>query len=142
MNTTRLILATVLLSVLGLASVAPQAQAPGITRHDLQRHELSTPGREVVQVLVAFAPGVTAANHHHHGEEIVYVTEGVLEYRLEGRPPVTLEAGYVLFIPHGVNHEVRNVGDGNAAELATYVVETGKPLVVPADLQPRDALKQ
>ena len=25
-------------------------------------------------------------------------------------------------------HEVRNVGSGNAAELATYVVEKGKPL--------------
>jgi hypothetical protein len=30
-------------------------------------------------------------------------------------------------------HAVRNVGKGNAAELATYVVENGKPLFVPAD---------
>lgn len=118
-----------------LAGAVPtlHAQGPGITRHDLQKHALSAPGREVVQVLVRFAPDTTAAKHHHPGEEIVYVTEGALEYRLEGRPPVTLEAGDVLFIPHGVNHEVRNVGDGSAAELATYIVETGKPLVVPAD---------
>jgi hypothetical protein len=26
-------------------------------------------------------------------------------------------------------HAVRNVGDGNAAELATYVVEKGRPLL-------------
>jgi quercetin dioxygenase-like cupin family protein len=49
---------------------------------------------------------------------------------LDGRPPVTLKAGEVLFIPAGTIHEVRNVGSGNAAELATYVVEKGKPLLV------------
>jgi hypothetical protein len=27
-------------------------------------------------------------------------------------------------------HAVRNVGSGNAAELATYVVEKGKPFLV------------
>jgi quercetin dioxygenase-like cupin family protein len=44
---------------------------------------------------------------------------------------VTLKAGEVLFIPYGTVHEVKNVGSGNAAELATYVVEKGKPLVIP-----------
>jgi hypothetical protein len=48
---------------------------------------------------------------------------------LEARPPVTLAAGEVLFIPAGVIHAARNVGTGNGAELATYVVENGKPLV-------------
>jgi len=28
-------------------------------------------------------------------------------------------------------HSARNVGTGNGAELATYVVEKGKPLVTP-----------
>jgi len=32
-------------------------------------------------------------------------------------------------VPAEAVHAVRNVGDGNAAELATYVVETGKPLL-------------
>ena len=43
---------------------------------------------------------------------------------------MTLKAGEVLFIPAGAVHEVKNVGSGNAAELATYVVEKGKPLLV------------
>jgi quercetin dioxygenase-like cupin family protein len=47
-----------------------------------------------------------------------------------GRPPVTLEAGDVLFIPAGTIHAAKNLGSGNGAELATYVVEKGKPLVV------------
>ena len=29
-------------------------------------------------------------------------------------------------------HAAKNVGTGNGAELATYIVEKGKPLVVPA----------
>lgn len=116
----------------GLTIAALHAQTPGITRTDLQRHALSTPGREVVQVVVGFAPDAVAALHHHPSEEIVYVTEGSLEYRLAGQPPVTLAAGDVLFIPFGVDHEVKNVGNGKAAELATYIVEQGKPLVVPA----------
>ena len=44
------------------------------------------PGREVIQVLVEFAPGVAFPKHSHPGEEIVYVIEGVLEYALEGKP--------------------------------------------------------
>lgn len=115
-----------------LAAQPAHAQQPGITRTDLQRNDLSVPGREVVQVLVGIGPGVVAANHHHPGEEIVYVVEGALEYRLEGRAPVVVKAGEVLFIPYGVNHEVANVGSGKGAELATYIVEKGKPLVVPA----------
>ena len=101
----------------------------GITRTDLMRHDLSAPGREVNQVLVEFAPGVAFPRHSHPGEELVYVVEGLLEYALEGRPPVTLKAGDVLFIPHGTPHTAKNVGTVKAAELATYIVEKGKPVL-------------
>lgn len=57
---------------------------------------------------------------------------GVLEYQVDGEPPVTVKAGEVLFIPAEAIRTVRNIGSGNAAELATYVAEKGKPLVVPA----------
>jgi quercetin dioxygenase-like cupin family protein len=97
MNTARVMLAAALIVSLG-ADPAP-AQQPGIKRTDLQRHDMSIPGREVNQVLVEFAPGVVAPNHSHPGEEMVYVVEGSLEYKLEGKPPVTLKAGEVLFIP-------------------------------------------
>ena len=66
------------------------------------------------------------------GEEIIYVLEGSLEYRIQGKPPVTLKADGVLFIPAGTVHAAMNAGSGNAAELATYVVEKGKPLLTPA----------
>jgi quercetin dioxygenase-like cupin family protein len=111
-----------------LVPAAASAQQAGITRHDLLRADLSAPGREVVQVLVEFAPGAVAPAHSHPGEEVVYVVRGSLEYRLEGRPPVILKAGDVLFIPAEAVHRVTNVGGDVGAELATYVVERGKPL--------------
>jgi quercetin dioxygenase-like cupin family protein len=119
-----------LVIAIGLVPQVVQAQQPGITRTNLQRHDLSVPGREVVQVRVDFAPGAAFPRHSHPGEEIVYVIEGSLEYRLDGRPPVTLNAGDVLFIPAGAIHAVKNLGTGNGAELATYIVQKGKPLLV------------
>jgi len=130
MKTTRLLAAAVLVLGMGVAPQVALAQQQGITRTDLQRHDLSIPGREVIQVRVDIGPGVTFPRHSHPGEEVVYMIEGVLEYRVEGRPPATLRAGEVLFIPAGAIHAVKNVGSGNGVELATYVVEKGKPLLV------------
>src|SRR4029079_6277654 len=121
------IVATVLIATGVLTLHATQAQQ-GVERTDLQQHDLNIPGREVVQVRVDIAPGVLAPDHSHPGEEIVYVIEGTLEYRLEGNAPGALKAGEVLFIPAGTVHSARNVGSVNAAELATYIVEKGKPL--------------
>jgi quercetin dioxygenase-like cupin family protein len=113
----------------GLVLHASQAQQPGVKRTELQRHDLSVPGREVVQVRVDLAPGVAFPPHRHPGEEIIYVIEGLWEYQVEGKPPVTHKAGDVLFIPAGTIHAAKNVGNGNAAELTTYIVEKGKPLL-------------
>jgi quercetin dioxygenase-like cupin family protein len=133
MKTHRIITAAAALLV--AASLAlPVAQAHevnlgDIKRTNLLRKDLSAPGREVIQVLVEFDPGVSAVRHSHPGEELVFVTEGALEYQLDGKPPITVKAGEVLFIPHGTPHAVINVGTGKAAELATYIVEKDKPLL-------------
>jgi quercetin dioxygenase-like cupin family protein len=124
------IIGLVVLALLPCAQPAHAQSPPGITRTDLQRHPISVVGREVVQVRVDFARGAAFPRHHHPGEEIVYALKGLMEYTVEGRPPVTLRAGEVLFIPAGAIHAVRNVGNGPAAELATYIVRTGQPLVV------------
>ncbi len=133
MKTTRITAIAALIAAGGLALQGAQAQLAGTQRTDLQRHDLSVPGREVIQARVDIGEGVASPKHKHPGEEIIYVLEGSLEYDVEGQPPRTLKAGEVLFIPAGTVHAARNVGKGNAAELATYVVEKGKPLVVLAE---------
>jgi quercetin dioxygenase-like cupin family protein len=134
MKTLRIIVAAAALLVAN-GSTLPVAQAHEVSlgdikRTNLLRNDLSAAGREVIQVLVEFGPGVSAARHSHPGEELVYVTEGALEYQLDGRPPLTVKAGEVLFIPHGTPHAVKNIGSVKAAELATYIVEKGKPLLM------------
>ncbi len=106
---------------------AVRAQQSGSKRTDLQRHDLSAPGREVVQVRVDFNPGYAAPMHTHPGEEIIYVIEGTLEYEIGGKKS-TVKAGDVLFVPSGTPHTAKNIGSDNGAELATYIVEKGKPL--------------
>ena len=107
-------------------------QVPGILRNDLQRKDLSVPGREVIQSRVELEPDAPAIRHTHPGEEIIYILEGSLEYSVDGQPTKTFSAGEALTVPAGAVHAVRSVGDGNGAELATYVVEKGKPLIAPA----------
>ena len=107
MKKLRIVAIAAFIVVSGLMAQVARAQQPGTKRTDLQRHDLSSPGREIVQVRVDFDPGYVAPRHTHFGEEIIYVLEGSLEYHIEGQAPVTV----------------------NGAELATYVVEKGKPLI-------------
>lgn len=120
------IAAAILIGPSGIGN-AEQARPAGTTRIDLQRHDLSIPGREVFQARVDFAPGASFPRHRHPGEEIIYVLGGTLEYEVNGKP-IVVKAGDVLFVPNGVIHAARNVGKEPAAELATYVLEKGKPL--------------
>ena len=113
--------------------ISTAQQAPGITRIDLQQHDLSAPGREVIQNRVEISPEAPPFKHFHPGEEIIYVLGGELEYQIEGQPPRTVTAGEALMVPAEAVHAVKNVGSGDAAELATYVVEKGKPLITLAE---------
>ncbi|KAL7940039.1 RmlC-like cupin domain-containing protein [Trichoderma barbatum] len=118
--------------IAGILLMAPALYAlPNISRTELQRHDISIYGHETVQVRVDFDPGALAGRHTHPGEEVIYVLEGEIEYQIDGQKPVTLKAGEVFFIPAGVVHQARNVGNTTGAELATYIVRKGLPLLHP-----------
>lgn len=123
--------AAVAILTVGLAAAAAPGQPPATTRTDLQRHDLSAPGREGLQARIDFPPGAVAPPHSHPGEEFAYVLRGRLEYVVGGRRSI-LKTGDTLFIPAGTIHSARNVGPGPATELATYFVEKGRPLIIPA----------
>ncbi|TCD26462.1 cupin domain-containing protein [Pedobacter psychrodurus] len=106
------------------------AAQQGITRIPLQRHDLSIHGWETVQVRIDFDKGTAFGMHTHPGEEVIYVLKGTFIYEVEGKEKVTLKAGDTLFIPAGVAHAAKNIGKTKAIELATYIVEKGKPLLV------------
>ena len=82
----------------GLTLHASLAQESPTKRIDLQRHDLSIPGREALQVHVEIGPGATAPLHTHPGEEIIYILEGTLEYQIGGKLS-RVKTGDVLFVP-------------------------------------------
>src|SRR5947208_10161259 len=112
MKPTLMMMVAMLIAGIASAPDVAQAQQPGTKRTDLQQHDLSAPGREVVQVRVDFDPGYVSPRHTHPGEEIIYVLEGTLEYEIDGKP-VRVKPGDVLFVPAGTPHLARNVGNSN-----------------------------
>jgi len=133
MKATRILAASACILSAGLTlhpAFAQQFDAHGIARTETVRHDIGDAAHEAVQVRVDFAPGAAFPRHTHPGTEIAYVVAGTMEYQLNDQPPVTLQTGQSLFIPEGTIHSARNVGAGNASELATYVVQKGPAIVV------------
>ena len=104
----------------------------GVKRTDLQKHDLSIPGHEVVQQMVELQPGVVVARHTHPGEEVTVVLDGALLLEVAGKPAATFTSGQAFTVPAGAAHDVKSTGSGPAKLLVTYIVETGKPLRSPA----------
>lgn len=103
-------------------------EVPGLHRTDLQQADLSVSGHEVIQNRVEIELEAPAIRHWHPGEEVIYVLKGSLEYEIDGQGTLTVHEGDALTVPAEAVHSVRNVGDDNGAELATYIVEKGRPL--------------
>lgn len=129
-NKTWVIIAIIILGIIAFLIPNQIAAQTGIKRTNLQQHDLSVAGRETVQARIDFDAHSAFGKHYHPGEEIIYVLEGSLEYQINDDKPVTLKAGEVLFIPAGVVHSARNNSNSKASELATYIVEKGKPILV------------
>jgi len=110
-----------------IGSTGSRAQ-DGIKRTDLQTHDLSIPGREVVQQMVELQPGTLVGKHTHPGEEVSVVLEGELRLEVTGKPTVTIKAGQAFTVPPGVVHSATSEGRVPTKLLATYIVEKGKPL--------------
>lgn len=112
------------------ASALPAAKfdAQGIARTETVRSEFDG-NRQAIQVRVDFAPGASFPKHSHPGVEIAYVLRGSIEYEMEGKT-IRLKAGESLHIPAGAVHSAKNIGSEVTSELATYIVDKDKPIVV------------
>jgi quercetin dioxygenase-like cupin family protein len=115
-----------------LAAVALYAIAqPAPKFVELQRHPI--PGTELdgVTTVVEIAPGATSARHSHPGEDFGYLIAGAIVLMVDGKPPVTLKAGDAFFTERGHFHNAKNVGTVTARAVDTYVIDRGKPGVIP-----------
>lgn len=109
------------------------AQAPAIKRTILQKGDVPVEGaREVIMGTAEIAAGGATGRHSHNGPETGYVLEGTSLLEIDGDTPKMMKAGDSYFIPAGKIHNASAHGGGSAKVLAIYVVENGKPLVIPA----------
>jgi quercetin dioxygenase-like cupin family protein len=68
--------------------------------------------RSVMPLLVTYKPhGHTAEFTSHPGEEFIYVMDGVISLRLEGREPKTLHRGDSAYFKSLIPHALSNPGD-------------------------------
>jgi quercetin dioxygenase-like cupin family protein len=119
-------------ALLGMTLAAAAQQPPAFKRTELQRADLSAPGREVVQAIAEIPPGATAGRHTHPGEEVGYVLAGTVVVEIDGKPAATMNAGQYFIIPAGTIHNATNKSKSDAKVLATYIIEKGKPVATPA----------
>lgn len=61
-------------------------------------------GTDMMIARVLLKKGAHVPQHQHHNEQITYILEGALRFRIEGRD-VVVGAGEVLCIPPNVVHE-------------------------------------
>lgn len=63
--------------------------------------------------LVALAPGKSVGKHStKYNEEMLVILEGKGEYRIEGGPTLTAQAGDAVYCPPRREHDMVNVGTG------------------------------
>jgi quercetin dioxygenase-like cupin family protein len=113
-------------------TIAAAAQQPTFKRTEVQRGDLSVPGKEVVQAIAEIPAGVSAGRHTHPGEEVGYVLEGTVLVEIDGKPAATLKAGQAFIIPAWAIHNATNKSTAGAKVLATYIIEKGQPVATPA----------
>jgi quercetin dioxygenase-like cupin family protein len=107
------------------------AQQRSATWKELQRHDLTVANGEGVTMAIEIPIGGVSTRHSHPGEDFGYVVEGTIVLQVDGNPPLTVKAGETFFTPRGRVHNARNIGTTTARAIDTYVIDKGKPVVIP-----------
>jgi quercetin dioxygenase-like cupin family protein len=70
-------------------------------------------GERMMVAHIYLKKGSVVPRHHHHNEQITYVLEGALRFRLgaEGEQELTVRSGEVLTIPPNLPHSAEALED-------------------------------
>ena len=91
------------------------------------------PGKVFVLLTAEFAPnGGTTGRHMHPGDEYGTVVEGTIVTQQAGGEWKTVNTGQSYYVPAWVVHETKNTGDKPARTYNAFIIEKGKPRVIPA----------
>ena len=87
------------------------AQAKHIPWNSVEREKLNPlidremlTGQNLMLARVIMKKGAHVPLHHHHNEQVTYILEGALKFRIDGKE-IVVKAGEVLCIPSNMPHE-------------------------------------
>jgi quercetin dioxygenase-like cupin family protein len=67
-------------------------------------------GQEIMVARVLLKKGCIVPEHSHHNEQMTYILDGALKFRVDGRE-ITVHAGEVLCIPAHMPHKAEAMED-------------------------------
>ncbi len=112
-------------------------EAPPVTAQPVFNQVIpNIPGKRLVSVLVAYAPGGKSPAHRHAGSAFIfaYVLSGAIRSQVDDGPVTVYRAGESWFEAPGAHHRVsENASESEPASLlAVFVVDSGEtPLTIP-----------
>jgi len=114
------------------AQIGKPITSGGITRTTLSQLDGPVPGYTTINMLVEIAPRTFIIRHMHPGIESTYVLAGGnFDPSIQGEPSRIVKAGDAIQVPAMRHHAGVENGDVETKLVTTYVVEKGKPLVIP-----------
>lgn len=119
-------------AILMLTAVSP-AGPPAANWKELQRRAIPGTGLDAETTIIEIPAGATSARHSHPGQDFGYMIEGTIVLMVDGKAPVTLTAGDTFFTDRGQIHNAKNIGTTVARAVDTYVIDRGKPGIIPAN---------
>ena len=91
------------------------------------------PDKVFVLLTAEFAPGSTTRRHIHPGDEYGTVVEGTIVTQQAGGEWKSVTVGESYYVPAWVVHETKNITDKPARTYNAFIIEKGKPRVIPAE---------
>jgi quercetin dioxygenase-like cupin family protein len=140
------------------APIAALELAPGVTAEIFAAPSAVSPGQTVYLARFVSQPGAKIVPHGHPGTTVLGVESGSFGWTLstgtahvvraaasgspepvedlsESGAEVILEPGDAIYDERDVIHTARGAGGEPAVVLGTLVLETGRPLIMPADME-------
>jgi quercetin dioxygenase-like cupin family protein len=118
--------------VLAWHGAAVAQQGPRVNTLILEQPVSSVPDKVFTLITAEFPPGVSTGRHTHPGDEYGTVVEGTVLTRQDGGDWKIVETGQSYYVPAGVVHETKCMGDKTARTYNGFILEKGKPRATPA----------
>jgi|SRR5215475_13371818 quercetin dioxygenase-like cupin family protein len=122
-------LVLILLCLMTGAVTAQETKVTPIMSKDLTDY----PGKEVLMIIVEYAPGGADPVHVHNAYGFIYVLEGSVVMQVKGGKQVTLTPGQTWYEgPDDIHVVGRNASNAKPAKFLAFLIkEKGAPVLTP-----------